>query len=162
MINYNLKLSKNFTLGEVVNSYLANRLNIDNSPTEEDIYKLWIVVNKIAQPIRDYYNKPTFISSGFRCLELNQALGSSDNSQHIKAEALDLEVLGISNYDLSIWVRDNLEFDQLILEKHDLNIPSSGWVHCSYNIFNNRNESLSYLKSDNGSYNYYNGIVTKI
>ena len=124
------RLSKNFRLNEFIKSNTAIRLGIDNTPDEESIARLEYLANTVAQPIRDHFSLTTIINSGYRCLELNRVLGSSDNSQHVTGNAIDIEVPGVDNYDLAMWVKDNLDFDQLILEFYD-GTPSSGWVHVS-------------------------------
>jgi hypothetical protein len=84
------------------------------------------------------------INSAYRSLELNRALKSKDTSQHILGQAIDGEALKAGNYEVAAWIRDNLEFDQLILEFYDPTKGArSGWVHCSYVEGNNRNEVLT-------------------
>jgi len=129
----NIKLSKNFTLAEMVKSSTADRLGIDNWPTSDVvIVNLELITQEILQPVRDYYGIPFVPNSGYRCLKLNKILKSSNRSQHVKGQAVDFEVPGVSNKELAEWVRDNLDFDQLIFEFVYKNIPKSGWVHCSY------------------------------
>ena len=70
------------------------------------------------------------VSSGYRCPELSIAIGSSKDSQHCKGQAADFEVANVDNYDLAVWIKENLEFDQLILECYTGG--NTGWVHCSY------------------------------
>jgi zinc D-Ala-D-Ala carboxypeptidase len=127
-----MQLSKNFYLSELVHSNTAVRLGIDNTPGEAEIESLRLVAQNILQPIRDHYKIPFSPSSGFRGLELNRLLKSKDSSQHVKGQAVDIELPGISNLDLATWIRDNLSYDQLILEFHTIGEPYSGWVHCSY------------------------------
>lgn len=138
----NQRLSKNFWLREFEKSDTAARLVIDNTVKDEEVYNNLVqLVTTVLQPIRDALG-PVVINSGYRCLQLNRALHSKDSSQHIKGQAADIEVPGMSNYDLACWIRDNLEFDQLILEYYTPGDPSSGWVHVS--ISNNpRNQTLT-------------------
>jgi len=86
----------------------------------------------VLEPVREHYGIPFIPSSGYRCLELNRAIGSSDRSQHTTGEAVDFEVPGISNKEVALWVKENCQFDQLILEFFKEADPSSGWVHCSH------------------------------
>jgi len=81
------------------------------------------------------------VSSGYRCPELSIAIGSSKNSQHCKGQAADFEVANVDNYLLAQWIRDNLVFDQLILECYTGG--NTGWVHCSYSQ-RARKELLTY------------------
>lgn len=136
-------LSKNFTLEELIKSPIALRKGIDNSPNREARCNLATLVEKILQPVRDHYNAPVNVSSGYRCLELNRVIGSKDTSQHIKGEAADFEVGGAPNITVARWIRDNLDFDQLILEFYNPGVLNSGWVHCSYSAGKNRKEVLT-------------------
>jgi len=149
----NIKLSKNFWLSELVKSNTADRLGIDNWPTDEKVINsLKLVTRNVLQPVREYYDIPMNPNSGYRCLELNRVLKSKDTSQHPKGQAIDFEVPVISNFELASWVRRNVQFDQLILEmynpKEGLN---SGWVHCSYvSEDENRGEILTIFKKSAG------------
>lgn len=142
----NIRLSDNFMLSELVKSSTADRLGIDNWPTDENhLEALKAVTQNILQPVREHFGIPFAPNSGYRCPALNEAVGSKPTSQHAKGQAVDLELPGVSNYDLACWIRDNLSFDQLILECYKSGQPSSGWVHCSYvNDDANRNQSLTY------------------
>ena len=138
-------LSPNFTLAELCKSQKALRNGIDNTPTDETIIaNLRALAENILQPVRDHYGVPVTPSSCYRCLELNQLIGSKDTSQHIKGQAADFEVGGVSNFDLATWIRDNLDFDQLILEHYTTGDPSSGWVHCSYVGAEDREQVLTF------------------
>ena len=143
------KLSNNFQLSEMVKSSTADRLGIDNWPTEQKIVDNLIkVVHNIVQPVRDHYGVPFAPNSGFRCLQLNRALKSKDTSQHVMGEAVDIEVPGISNYDLAEWIVNNCEFDQLLLEFYYPGHPTSGWVHISYvDLSVNRKQILTINKN---------------
>jgi hypothetical protein len=129
-----MKLSDHFYLSELTKSSTAERQGITNEPDEEQIQNLTLVCDKILEPVRSYYGIPFIPNSGFRCLELNRAIGSSDKSQHTTGEAVDFEVPGISNKEVALWVKENCEYDQLILEFYKEGQPASGWVHCSYTI----------------------------
>ena len=128
-------LSANFSLEELCKSQVATRQGIDNLPREpedaEIIANLTRLCERILQPVRDHYGVPFSPSSGYRCLELNRAIGSKDSSQHVLGQAADFEVPSVANADLAKWIEDNLAFDQLILEFHEPGDPASGWVHCS-------------------------------
>jgi len=139
-----MQLSKHFTLEELTRSDTAARLGIDNTPHAPEIAKLTKLCDLVLEPIRYRYNVPIYPSSGFRCLELNRKIGSSDKSQHIKGEAVDFEVKGVPNMDVALWIKDNVEFDQLILEFYKEGDPNSGWVHCSHAGRDNRGISLRF------------------
>lgn len=140
-----MKLSKNFSLNELTKSYTAIRLGIDNTPNSTELANLRRVAENILQPVRDHYGKSFTPSSGYRGLDLNRAVNSSDTSQHVLGCAVDFEVPGVSNYELAKWINDHLIFDQLILEFYYSGKPYSGWVHCSYST-TNRNEVLTINK----------------
>lgn len=117
-----MKLSKNLSYQEAIKSNTALRLGIDNEPTVEHLKNLEVLANKIFQPIRDYFGKPIFISSGYRSKKLNEVIGGSLNSQHSLGKAIDIDQDGrktVSNLEIFNYIKNNLEFDQLILEFPD-------------------------------------------
>jgi len=85
-------------------------------------------------------------------------VGGSDRSQHCHGQAADFESYSVSNPDLAEWIRDNLEFDQLILEFYNGKDPNSGWVHCSYNLMDNRKKCMTAMKTA-GKVEYKEGII---
>lgn len=89
-----MKLTKNFTLGEMTNSPTARRLKISNEPSKKETEALKKLCTDILQPIRDKYGMPIVVTSGFRCPELNKAVGGVPTSQHLKGEAADISVGG--------------------------------------------------------------------
>ena len=126
-----MELTRNFTLSELTKSDTAIRKGINNNPNAEQIEKLKTLCEKILQPVRDHFGRVK-VTSGFRSPELCQAIGSSPNSQHARAEAADFEVVGVDNCDLADWIHKNLPYDQLILEFYTPGEPNSGWIHCSW------------------------------
>jgi len=153
-----MKLSANFTLSELTKSQLATRHGIPNEPKPDHIDNLKALCINVLQPIRSEFEKPVIISSGYRSPELCIKIGSSINSQHAKGEAADFEIHSVSNHDLAVWIKNNLEFDQLILEFHNKEEPNSGWIHCSYSTTENRNESLIAYRDENGKVKYKPGV----
>ena len=141
-------LSANFTLSELTKSSTAQRMGLDNTPDELAIGNLQALAENILQPCRNHFGIPFAPSSGYRSIELCRAIGSSAKSQHAKGEAVDFEIPSISNMELAKYIRDNLIFDQLILEYYNHTQPDSGWVHCSYSS-TNRFEVLTF---DGNSY----------
>ena len=127
------QLSENFTLKELTKSDTATRLDLDNTPNEEQIESLRLLCENILQPVRDHFGKPVKISSGFRSPAVNQATGGSATSDHCKGQACDFEIEGLSNPDVATWIMENLTYSQLILEFYVQGQPNSGWIHCSYN-----------------------------
>ena len=146
MFNSNDKLSPHFRLREFERSQIANRFDIDNTVKEKQIYNnLTLLCENVLEPIRRHYGVPFSPTSGYRCLELNRRLGSSDKSQHVKGQAADIEIPTVSNYELGIWIRDNLDYDTVLLEFYKKDVPSSGWVHVSYiSKENNRKRALKF------------------
>jgi len=126
-----MNLSRNFTLQELTKSDTAIRKGINNNPSAGQIEKLKLLCENILQPVRDHFGRVK-VTSGFRSPELCLAIGSSINSQHAKAEAADFECVGVDNAELADWIKDNLPYDQLIVEYYTPGEPNSGWIHCSY------------------------------
>ena len=127
-----MRLSPHFTLGEMTRSSTATRLSIQNIPGEREIHSLQAICRNILEPIRAHFKIPFAPSSAYRCDRLNSAVGSSPRSQHVLGEAVDIELVGVSNFDLACWITSNTVFDQLILEYYSEDDPSSGWVHVSH------------------------------
>lgn len=148
-----MQISKNFTLEELVKSQQAIRLGIDNTPSEVVISNLKGLVTDVLQPLRDKLGKVVSVSSGYRSVELNKAIGGSATSDHCKGFAADIEVPGMSNKDLFEYIKNNFKFKQVILEFHIDGIADSGWVHISHDPNNLKNESLI-AKKINGRTTY--------
>jgi len=144
-------LSKNLSLREATKSATAIRKGIDNEPSIEVIDNLQSIARYVFQPLRDFFRVPIGISSGYRSDELNDAIGGSRRSQHITGQALDIDadIYGkVSNRQIFDYIKDNLEFDQLIWEFGDDNNPA--WVHVSYKKDSeNRMEVLKAVKERN-------------
>jgi hypothetical protein len=142
-----MNLSKNFTLQELIYSDTAIRMGIDNKPDDETVENLKILCENILEPIRASFKAPVVVSSGYRSEAVCAAVGSSNKSQHIKGQAVDFEIFGIPNKEVTDWIVQNLNFDQCILEFWNEKEPNSGWVHCSYNSANsNRKQYLNAQK----------------
>ena len=140
-----MKLSKNFALKELTKSQTAIRMGIQNAPNTEQLINLTVLAQQVLQPCRDKFGTIS-INSGLRVLELNRAIGSGDKSQHTKGEASDFEAFSVSNREMAKWIKDNLDFDQLILEYPGPD-PRDGWVHCSYKrAGSNRKQILTAVK----------------
>ena len=135
-----MRLSKNFTLTEYTKSQTALRQGIDNTPGDEHLEAAKTLFEKVVQPVRDNFG-PTVINSGYRGPDLNKAVGGSATSQHCKGQAVDIEVPGVANYDVAEWIKDNLDFDQVILEFYTPGIPDQVGFMCHI-ITQASNESL--------------------
>jgi len=146
-----MQLSKNFSLKELTASQTAARKGINNNPNEDQMNSLKTLCEKVLQPVRDHFGKVVTVSSGFRAPELCVAIGSSVNSQHAKGEAADFEIYGLSNAELCKWIANNCDFDQMILEFHNVDEPNSGWIHCSYkSVEDNRKQILRAYRNESG------------
>lgn len=153
-----MNLSPNFTLTEMTKSEYALRHGIKNEPNEEQIENLTLLAQKVLQPVRDAFKRGVKVNSGFRSPELNRAIGGSPTSDHTKGMAADIEIPGVSNYTVSKWIQDNLEFTQVILEFYTPGVPDSGWVHVSYDPNNLKKQALTATRR-NGKTVYLPGLV---
>ena len=148
-----MKLSKNFSLAELTKSQTATRKGIDNTPSPTHQENLKSLCMHVLQPVRDHFNRVVSVSSGYRSEALCLAIGSKTTSQHAKGEAADFEIYGLSNQELATYIKENLDYDQLILEYWKKEDPNSGWVHCSYNVNVNRKQYLKAYR-ENGRTKY--------
>lgn len=139
------QLSPHFTLAECVQSQVAKLKGIDNTPDEFAIENMRRLCCQILEPVRENYGIPINVSSMFRSPELNRAMNGSKKSQHMHGCAVDFKVKDVPNLELAIWIRDNLIFDQLILEAPTSD-PFHGWVHCSLISGQNRMQTLTMIE----------------
>jgi zinc D-Ala-D-Ala carboxypeptidase len=146
-----MKLSKNFTLGEMIQSQTAIRKGIDNTPNGDQILNLIDLCENVLQPLRDHIGA-IYISSGFRSQKLNVAIGGSTTSQHcaLNGAAADID-MGEKNREIFEYIKNELPFDQLIWEFGNDECPS--WVHVSYKEGKNRKQILKAVK-ENGRTKY--------
>ena len=150
-----MKLSKNLTLVEVIRSESAKRNGIDNTPTAKHLENLKAIANNVFQPIREYFKTAINISSGYRSEKLNRLVpGTSLTSQHSTGEALDIDMDGtkIKNSQIFHYIKDNLEFDQLIWEMGDIINPA--WVHVSYKAEGKQRKQVLRAIKKNGDVKY--------
>jgi hypothetical protein len=127
-----MQLSKNLSLAEVMRSETAKRKGVSNMPTPEHIENFKKLAEKVFQPIREHFGVPIHISSGYRSAALNKAVGGSSSSQHCTGEAIDIDMDGtsITNKQIFDFIKEHLEFDQMIWEFGTSANPD--WVHVSY------------------------------
>lgn len=133
-----IRLSKNLMLTEMTRSESGKRRGVSNQPTPAHIENMKILAEKVFQPIRDHFKTPIRISSGYRSRELNAIIGGSQTSQHSEGKAIDIDMDGtkITNKQIFDFIRQNLEFDQLVNEF------DYSWVHVSFNLGKNRKQVL--------------------
>jgi hypothetical protein len=149
-----MQLSANFSLDEFTASATAERERIANSPNAVQIAAMKLLCAKVLEPLRAHFGQPVRITSGFRSPRLCLAVGSTTGSQHAKGEAADIEITGIDNLTVAMFIRDRLPYDQLILENYVRGHPNSGWVHVSYRDGRLRKETLTYARR-----NYFKGLL---
>jgi hypothetical protein len=129
-----MQISKHLSLAEVSRSETAKRKGINNTPSGEHLANFKLLAENIFEPIREHFGVPINISSGYRSKELNTAIGGSLTSQHCQGEAIDIDMdgstNGVTNKMVFDYIKDNLNFDQLIYEFGTDKNPD--WVHVSY------------------------------
>ena len=140
-------LTPHFSLAEMVASQTATRMGLNNTPPPEAIEALRTLCKYILEPLRAALG-PVLISSGYRSLLVNRAIGGSISSQHRKGQAADLSVRGVALDEVAVWIYRNAPYDQLIRE-----FPPGGWVHVSYAGLGRRS-ALVARRLENGGTDY--------
>ena len=138
-----MQLSKNFSLEEMERSQTAQRMGIKNKAGSGEIKNLTDLCYNVLAPCRAKFDKPIRISSGYRSEELCVAIGSKKTSQHALGMAVDMEIPSESNLKVALWLQNNVDFDQLILEYYT-GEANSGWIHVSFHEGNNRKQVLTF------------------
>ena len=148
-----VKISDHITLKEALRSNTARRLGIENMPDNDTLITMQITAEHIFEPLRNIFNVPIYISSFYLSPELNTAIGGSSRSQHCLGEAIDIDDVysKANNADFFNYIKDKLEFDQLIWEFGDNEQPD--WVHVSYRLAKNRMNVLKAIR-ENGKTKY--------
>ena len=141
-----MNLTTNFSLAEMTRSDTALRLDLPNTPNQEQITNMQVLAFNVLQKVRDHFAKAVKVNSGFRHPDVNAKVGGSKTSDHCKGMAADIEISGVANADLAQWIVDNCDFRQVILEFYTPGIPDSGWVHVSYNPADNKKQVLTATK----------------
>ena len=143
------KISKHVSYREGVYSTTALRLGLNNDPSDDHLQNMKLLSEKIFEPLRMYVGGPIKINSFYRGPELNKAIGGSSKSQHCNGQAMDIDdTYGVmSNATMYKWIKENLDYDQMIWEFGDDNNPA--WVHVSYvDPGSNRNRCLKAYRED--------------
>lgn len=121
-----MKLSCNFALSEFLVSETAARHGITLAPSDEHVENLSMLCKHVLQPLRDALGAPLHVSSGFRSVWLNQAVGGEWDSQHLTGQAADVYADNVTPYDLAMLAYDEgLLFDQLIVTRRILHVSYS-------------------------------------
>jgi hypothetical protein len=148
------RISKHISYKEAIKSNTALRLNIDNTPNVVSLTNMTGVAYNIFEPLRLWVGGPIKINSFYRCPKLNKAIGGSKRSQHCEGRAIDIDdTFGYkTNAEMFNYIKDNLNFDQMIWEFGDDNNPA--WVHVSFDsLEGNRGRLLKAIK-ENGKSKY--------
>ena len=142
-----MKISNHITYAEAIHSNTAKRRGIDNTPSQTQVEAMKLLAEKVFEPLREWVGGPIKVNSFFRSEALNEAIGGSATSQHCKGQAIDIDdVYGRkSNAEMYNWIKENLDFDQMIWEFGTDMQPN--WVHVSYvSEEKNRNKCLKAYK----------------
>lgn len=141
-----MSIFAHFTIDEVQNSQKAKELGIDNTMPVVHLGNAVNLARFVLEPIRLHFGKAFTPSSWYRCPMLNKAVKGSATSDHMLGAAADIKIKDVSLMALAEYIRDELDFDQVILE------PT--WVHVSYRKDDNRKQVLTNLNGD-----YVGGLV---
>lgn len=144
-----MNISKHITYAEAIHSNTAKRDGIDNTPNSQHLDNMKKLAEKVFEPLRSWVGGPIKVNSFFRSPKLNEAIGGASSSQHCKGQAIDLDdVYGHkTNAEMFLYIRENLDFDQLIWEFGTDMSPN--WIHVSYvSKEDNRGRCLKAYKED--------------
>ena len=148
------KISKYVSWKEGVYSRTADRRGLDNIPGNDEILEMINIAEDIFEPLREWVGGPIKINSFFRGEPVNTAIGGSKRSQHMKGQAIDIDdTFGHkTNAEMYHYIKDNLDFDQLIWEFGDDENPN--WIHVSYVTNRSNRKKLTVAKKINGKTRY--------
>ena len=134
------RISKHISYKEATESHYAKSYGISNKPKPEHIKNMELVAEKVFEPLREWVDAPIKVNSMFRSLKLNTGLGGSKTSSHMTGNAIDITSMGgKTNLEMFHYIKDNLDFDQLIWEYG----VEPRWLHVSFvNKKKNRNQVL--------------------
>ena len=127
-----MRISKHISYKEATQSQTAVRKGINNEPDAYQLQNMQVLAEKVFEPLREHFGVPIAINSFFRSQKLNKAIGGASGSQHTQGRAIDIDdtLGGVSNRQMFEWIRENLDYDQLIWEFGNNQNPD--WVHISY------------------------------
>lgn len=127
-----MRISKHISYKEATQSQTATRKGISNDPDAYQLQNMQLLAEKVFEPLREHFGVPIAINSFFRSQKLNKAIGGAAGSQHTQGRAIDIDdtLGGVSNKQMFDYIKNHLDFDQLIWEFGDNNNPA--WVHVSY------------------------------
>tara|TARA_B110000285_G_C14776497_1_gene446474 strand:+ start:161 stop:607 length:447 start_codon:yes stop_codon:yes gene_type:complete len=146
------KISKHISYKEATSSNYAKEHKIENKPNDEQLENMQLIAEKVFEPLREWVGGPIKVNSFFRSEELNSGIKGSLKSSHLKGQAIDLTSMGgKTNLEMFNYIKDNLDFDQLIWEYGRHNPV---WLHVSYKSEKNRKQVL--IIKEVGQYKLYN------
>tara|TARA_A100001515_G_scaffold119152_1_gene101648 strand:+ start:2235 stop:2705 length:471 start_codon:yes stop_codon:yes gene_type:complete len=148
------RFSKHVSWKEGTHSNTALRRGLDNTPNEDQIKCMKEIAEGLFEPLREWVGGPIKINSFFRGEPVNTAIGGSKRSQHMKGQAMDLDdTFGHkTNAEMYHYIKDNLDFDQLIWEFGDEKNPN--WIHVSYVTHRPNRKKLTIAKRVDGKTRY--------
>lgn len=132
-----------FKMSELIHSDTAVKLNINNMPNIQALDCMLDVIYYVLNPTRKYFNLPIIVTSGYRCSILNAKVGGKNNSQHLKGQAVDFVIKNCDLHKVFEYIRDNLEYDQLLFERDS---KGNKWIHVSYVKGKNRKQVIDNYK----------------
>ena len=147
-------ISNHISYKEGVYSTTATRRGIDNVPNDEQLANMELIAEKVFEPLREWVDGPIKVNSFFRSVKLNKAIGGSSKSQHCKGQAIDIDdTYGkVANSEMYHYIKENLDFDQLIWEFGDDDNPN--WIHVSYVSEEDNRRRCLRAKRKNGKTTY--------
>jgi zinc D-Ala-D-Ala carboxypeptidase len=151
-------ISKYITYEEAIRSHNAKKLGIENKPNEGELVNMQLVGQRIFDIVREHFGIRIYIPSFFRCKSLNKKTpGASITSEHVQGKAIDIDGQvygGVTNFEIFNYIKDNLEYNQLIWEFGNDNEPD--WVHVSYNYSYNKKQVLKSIRGIDNKIQYLN------
>tara|TARA_Y100001938_G_scaffold103067_1_gene140730 strand:+ start:133 stop:603 length:471 start_codon:yes stop_codon:yes gene_type:complete len=147
-------ISKHISYHEGTYSRTGERRDLDNTPNKDQLKCMEEVANNLFEPLREWVNGPIKINSFFRGEPVNTAIGGSRKSQHMKGQAIDIDdTFGYkTNAEMYHYIKDNLDFDQMIWEFGNDENPN--WLHISWVSHRPNRKKLTIAKKVNGRTKY--------
>ena len=147
-------ISKHISWHEGTYSRTGERKDLDNTPNEEQLKCMKEVAENLFEPLREWVGGPIKINSFFRGEPVNTAIGGSRKSQHMKGQAIDIDdtFRHKTNAEMYYYIKDNLDFDQMIWEFGDDKNPN--WLHISWVSHRPNRKKLTIAKKVNGRTKY--------
>lgn len=133
-----------FKMSELIHSDTAAVYNINNMPPIQALDNMLELIHYVLNPAREHFGIPFNVTSGYRCKILNAKIGGVSNSQHVTGQAADFVVGNNKLHDVFVWIKNNLEYDQLLFEKDS---KGNKWIHVSFVKGKNRKQAIDNYKA---------------